>query len=58
MTIVPAIGSTRLGIVVGWLIRYFLRRFRPFNPKILGSIVGIMLGGTVVGFLETDESVS
>ena len=28
--IVPAVGSTSLGVVMGFLVRYFIRRFDTF----------------------------
>jgi len=55
--IVPAIGSTSLGIVIGWLVRYFIRRFDKFGPAVLGSVISILLGGAVIKFLEVDKSV-
>jgi hypothetical protein len=49
--IVQSIGSTCLGIVMGWLVRYFLFRYEKFNPKILGATVSILLGGVVIKFI-------
>jgi uncharacterized membrane protein len=57
MESVPAIGATCLGMVVGWLVRYFIRRFDKFNAQVLGSIVSILAGGAVVRFLEADRTV-
>ena len=57
MQVIPAVGATCLGIVIGWLVRYFIRRFETFNPQILGSVVSILLGGAVVRFLEADKTV-
>ena len=54
---VPAIGSTSLGIVIGWLVRYFLFRFKKFDRNVLSSVVTILLGGVVLKFLSTDKSV-
>ena len=45
MNIVEATGSLCLGIVVGWLVRFFIRRFK--SPLLLPSII-IFLGGNVV----------
>ena len=57
MNYVPAIGATSLGVVIGWLVRYFIRRFDTFGPTILGSVISIALGGAVLKFLEADKSV-
>ncbi len=57
MALVPALGSLSLGIVVGWLVRFFLRRFRTFTPKTLGTVVTILVGGAVVRFLSADTLV-
>jgi uncharacterized membrane protein YfcA len=57
MQIIPALGATALGITIGWLVRYFIRRFDKFGPMALGSVVSIILGGAVIKFLEADKSV-
>lgn len=57
MNIVPAIGATALGIVIGWLVRYFIRRFDKFGPPVFGSVISIILGGAAIKFLEADRSV-
>jgi len=57
MSFVPALGATCLGIVIGWLVRYFIRRFDKFGPMVLGSLVSIIFGGAVIKFLEADRSV-
>jgi hypothetical protein len=54
---VPAIGATSLGIVVGWLVRYFVPRFETFTPAVLSSVLTIGLGGAAIRFLETDKTV-
>jgi hypothetical protein len=55
--IVPEISSTSLGIVMGWLVRYFIRRFEKFTPAVLSSIVSILVGGVAVKFLGADRNV-
>jgi NhaP-type Na+/H+ or K+/H+ antiporter len=50
----PLIGSICLGIVMGWLVRYFLARFEQFNAKILGSVASVLCGGIVLRFLGND----
>ena len=55
--IVPALGSTSLGIVIGWLIRYFIRRFKKFTPSILSSVISLAFGGVAIKFLDADRTV-
>jgi hypothetical protein len=57
MTYIPAVGATCCGIVIGWLVRYFIRRFNTFGPMVLGSLISIVLGGTVIKFLDADKRV-
>lgn len=49
-------GSLSLGAVIGWLVRYFIRRFGSFTPKALGSVVSVVAGGAAVRLLATNES--
>lgn len=53
--IVVPIGVTCLGVVVGWLVRYFIRRFKKFAPGVLSSLLSIILGGAVLKFLAVDN---
>lgn len=53
---VPAIGSASLGIVIGWLVRYFIRRFDKFTPSVLGTIISLAFGGVAVKFLDADRT--
>ena len=48
------LGALSLGIVIGWLVRFFLDRLRVFNVKALASIVSILVGGVVAHFLGAD----
>lgn len=57
MNIVAAIGALSLGIVVGWLVRYFIRRFKSFTPQALGFVISIIAGGAIIKFLEADKTV-
>jgi hypothetical protein len=50
---VAVIGSTCLGVVVGWLVRYFLFRFEKFNVQILGSTISILTGGVIIVFFNS-----
>ena len=48
----PTIGVACLGIIMGWLVRYFIRRLRKFGPMILGMIVAVILGtGVAVRYM-------
>lgn len=44
----PVAGSMCLGVVIGWLIRYFLARFTEFNVRIFTSIVSVLCGGAII----------
>lgn len=57
MNIVAAIGSLSLGVVVGWLVRYFIRRFKNFTPQALSFVISIAAGGAAIKFLEADKTV-
>jgi len=54
--VIPAIGATSLGIVIGWLVRYFIRRFDNYTPAVFGSLVSILLGSAVMKFLSADQT--
>jgi hypothetical protein len=56
MAHIVSIGVTCLGVVIGWLVRYFIRRFKTFGPGALSSVVSILLGGTVAKFLTVDKT--
>lgn len=57
MNNIPMLGSLSLGIIIGWLIRYFIRRFKKFTPKILGALISVIFGGAIIKFLSFDKSV-
>jgi hypothetical protein len=54
---VENIAGICLGAVIGWLVVYFVTRFPSYTPKVLGSLISVILGGTVVGFLAKLGSV-
>lgn len=56
MSIVIAVGATCFGIVIGLLVRYFLRRFETYTPQILGTVISIIAGGSAVSFFDTNKS--
>jgi hypothetical protein len=56
---VANVGSACLGVVIGWTTRFFLYRFKEFDPKSLSATLSPMLGGGVVGFfswISTDRA--
>src|ERR1035441_9414277 len=57
MNVVPAIGSTCFGIVIGWLVRFFIFRFRTFTPNVLSSVISLMCGAATMRFLSADPNV-
>lgn len=57
MRAIPFIGAACLGMVVGFLVRYFIRRFDKYGPAALGSVLTIVLGGAAVKYLQEDKSV-
>ena len=42
------IGVIALGIFVGWITRYFLRRQKSFPLMAMSTLLGIVLGGVVL----------
>jgi hypothetical protein len=56
--IAATIGSICLGIVMGWLVRYCLDRFRQFTPKVLGSVVSVIVGGAVIHIFQGGDSIT
>jgi hypothetical protein len=51
----PAAGTFLLGLFVGYLVRYFVIRLNAYRVTALSVIVAVVLGGTVTGFLMTDD---
>jgi len=48
MNIIAFIGATCLGIVTGWLVRYFILRFKTFTSQTPCSVISIIAGGAVI----------
>jgi len=44
-------GGVALGAVIAWIVVHFIRRFGAFNPRSLGSVVSIIVGGAITNFL-------
>jgi urea transporter len=57
MQMVPKIGAVSLGIVIGWLVRFYIRRSQDFNTQTLKTLVSILVGGAVIRFLDADKTV-
>ncbi|MBI2069565.1 MAG: hypothetical protein HYT79_03105 [Elusimicrobia bacterium] len=53
---VPRIGSASLGVVIFWVVCYFVRRFEKFTLKTLTSVIGLLVGGAVVKFVGDDKT--
>jgi hypothetical protein len=49
---VPSIGSLALGIFMGYLAWYFIKRLDSYTTGGLTAVVGILVGGVVVTFLD------
>jgi F0F1-type ATP synthase assembly protein I len=47
MPIGPTLGAACLGVVLGWLLRYFLDRIEKLNMKMFASLVSVLCGGVV-----------
>lgn len=56
MGILPAVGTISLGIVVGWLVRYAVRRFKSHTPKALAAVVSVLVGGAALNFVQRDST--
>jgi hypothetical protein len=48
-------GTTCLGIFIGYLAMYFVRRFTTFSPQVFGSLLSVVVGGAVLKFLGADR---
>lgn len=40
-----------LGAVIGWLVVYFVRKYKKYNPKVLRDSMVLLLGGGCMDFL-------
>lgn len=47
----PILGSVCLGVVLGWLVRYFLERFRTFNARVFSTVASVLCGGVIAKLL-------
>jgi phosphotransferase system glucose/maltose/N-acetylglucosamine-specific IIC component len=56
MQMLPALGACSLGVVIGWLVRYFIRRFATFDAQVLRTLISILVGALVIRFLDGDKT--
>ncbi len=47
------IAPFSIGAVVGWLIFYFIRRYKSFTPAMLVATIAAILGGDGISSLAT-----
>lgn len=52
---IPALGAMCFGITIGWFSRFFTYRFKAFSPKVMGSLIAILVGGGIIKLLESDS---
>ncbi len=52
---ITVIGATSIGIVVAYLVGYFVTRLNTFTPQALATIIGIMFGGAVVKIFASKQ---
>jgi hypothetical protein len=45
------LGSICLGVVIGWLVRFFLERSKRFTLKVLSGVVSVITGAAVTEVL-------
>jgi len=45
-------GPISVGAVVGWMLYYFMRKYKLFSPKTLAATLGALAGGPVLTVLE------
>lgn len=54
---VPEVGAICLGIVVGYFVKWFLKRISNYTLQGLGFILSLVFGGAAVNFLKNDVTV-
>jgi hypothetical protein len=45
-------GFLLLGAAIGWLLYFFMRKYRVFSPKSLGATLSAVLGGEALAWLS------
>jgi uncharacterized membrane protein len=48
----PSVGSLCLGIFVGFLVWYFVKRFANYTAEGLTAVVAVLVGGVITAFLD------
>jgi hypothetical protein len=51
-TLFISAGCMCLGLTIGWLVRFFVEKYKEYDAKILNSTVTVFFGGCVVAFLK------
>ncbi|MBS1593712.1 MAG: hypothetical protein JST90_05275 [Bacteroidetes bacterium] len=46
------LGPANLGAVVGWMLYYFMRKYKIFSPQTLGATITAFFGGEIVSLLH------
>lgn len=54
---IAIIGSLSLGMVVGWLVWYFLTRLKRFTVRTLTALLSIVVGGTIIKLFGNNPTV-
>ncbi len=54
----PSIGSLALGIFMGFMAWYFIKRLKEYTTDGLIAVVGVLLGGVIVTFLDWTPTVA
>ena len=47
------LAPSLIGAVVGWIIFYFIRRYKKFTPSVLITTLAAIIGGDAISFLIT-----
>lgn len=49
------LAPSLIGAVIGWIIFYFIRRYKKFTPSVLIATLAAVIGGDGISFLITME---
>ncbi|MGT2481768.1 hypothetical protein ACU4GR_29640 [Methylobacterium oryzae CBMB20] len=53
---IEPMGSLAFGLVLGWVMRFFLNRLPTFTAKELSSLVSALVGAAVIGLFAKDKT--
>ena len=48
----PSVSALALGIFIGFMAWYFIKRFKEYTTDGLTAVIGVLIGGVVVTFLD------